>query len=54
MQYHQKYSEKEFIGRGNYGTSLYIQVKFILFTIIKHSISLLPKRYLFKDYQKSK
>jgi len=54
MHYYQKYSEKELIGRGNFGITSKIQAKSISYMTIKPLNYLLPKRYLSKDCPKNK
>jgi hypothetical protein len=54
MNYYQKYSEKELIGRGNFGIAHLTQVKSTSYTAIKHLKCLWLKRYLLKVYLKNK
>ena len=54
MHYYQKYSEKELIGRGNFGITHPTQAKSTSYMTIKPLSYLLPKRYLYKVYLKIK
>jgi hypothetical protein len=54
MHYYQKYSEKELIGRGNFGITTKTQAKSISSMTIKPLNYLLRRKYLFKDCLKSK
>jgi len=53
MHYYQKYSEKELIGRGNFGIISKTQAKFISYMKIKPLNYLSPKRYLSKGCLKN-
>lgn len=46
MHFYQKYSEKELIGRGNFGKTNETQAKSISSTITKPLNCLSPKKYL--------